>query len=374
MLAKVNSCAVVGLDGELVEVEVDISGGGSRPSTSSACRTPPSRRPRSACAPPSATPASPSPTSASPSTWRRPTCGRKAPPTTCPSPSGIVLASEQVAADVSRRRLPGRAIAGREACATPTASCRWWPWPASAASRSVFVPEADARRGRPGRRASRSCRWPRWRSWPSTCRGWSASSPWIEPAWPAAAAEPVWQGVDFCHVKGQEHVKRALEVAAAGGHNVLMTGPPGAGKTLLARALPSILPSPDAERGAGGDQDLQRQRPPALRQAADHAAALPLAAPHHLARRAGRRRPLAAAGRDQPEPPGRALPGRAAGVRPRGAGGAAPAAGGPGGDHQPRPGQRHLPGQLHAGGGDEPLPLRLLRRPARRSAPARTPR
>jgi magnesium chelatase family protein len=67
--------------------------------------------------------------------------------------------------------------------------------------------------------------------------------PPYEPETGTAALPIPPYAADFAEIKGQEHVKRALEVAAAGGHNVAMVGPPGAGKTLLARSMPSILPS-----------------------------------------------------------------------------------------------------------------------------------
>ena len=93
------------------------------------------------------------------------------------------------------------------------------------------------------------------------------------------------QAAELAVIRGQEHVKRALEVAAAGGHNVMLQGPPGAGKTLLARAVPGILPELSAAEAldvtkiysvagmVGRDRGLLRERP--------------FRAPHHTISHAG---------------------------------------------------------------------------------------
>jgi magnesium chelatase family protein len=109
----------------------------------------------------------------------------------------------------------------------------------------------------------------------------------IIPPQPTLTAEelPVPVQTDFSDIKGQEHVKRALEVAAAGSHNVLMVGPPGAGKTLLARAMPGILPRMTIEEALDVTRvySVADQLPPDVPLIRNR----PFRAPHHTISHAG---------------------------------------------------------------------------------------
>ncbi len=110
------------------------------------------------------------------------------------------------------------------------------------------------------------------------CYGrWGADPSWREQCSPAAGEElPV---LDFDQVRGQKAAKRALEITAAGGHNLLLIGPPGSGKSLLAQRLPGILPglSPEESLEATLIHSVAGILPAGL----DRIRSRPLRAPHH---------------------------------------------------------------------------------------------
>jgi magnesium chelatase family protein len=237
MLAKVFSCAVIGLDGALVEVEVDIARGlpafnlVGLPDTAVQEAK---ERVRSAIRNGGATfPMQRITVNLAPADLRK-----AGPAYDLPIAVGLLTASDHVNADLSRSIfigelsldgtirhvdgiLPMASIAQRQGMAT------------------IYVPYEDAAEAAliegltviPVRSLADLV---------EHLNGDRYIPPFVLREMPMSDEDHY--PVDFREIRGQEHVRRALEVAASGGHNCLMSGSPGAGKTLMARALPSILP------------------------------------------------------------------------------------------------------------------------------------
>mgnify|MGYP001025375354 FL=1 len=238
MLATVKTAAVVGLEGRLVDVEVDISSGlpamtivglpdtavqEARERVRAAIRNSGCNFPMKRIV-----------VNLAPADLKK-----AGPAYDLPIAVGILLSSEQIYADVSQTIVLGElsldgSLRHTNGVLPMVALARQEGYPA------IIVPEADAKEASliegtkiiPVASLSQLV---------SYLRG-EIPPPEFKSEEIQEYIPPTTSITDLAYIKGQEHVKRALEVAAAGGHNVIMIGPPGSGKTLLARSLPSVLP------------------------------------------------------------------------------------------------------------------------------------
>ncbi len=281
MLAKVTSCALIGLDGAIVEVEVDISRGlgsfiivglpdaaisESRERVRAAIKNSGLYFPNQRIT-----------VNLAPADLRK-----EGPAYDLPIAIGVLIASDQIRADVSECLFVGELSLDGGVRHTngvlPMASLA-----RQLNYRSVYVPEQDA---------PEAALIPNLEVIPVNALAQLVqhfgSAQHIAPYQrdhQFGTDDQVYDGVDFQEVRGQEHVRRALEVAAAGGHNMLMAGVPGSGKTLMARAMPSILPRMSIDEALDVTRiysvaDLLPSDTPLLRQR-------PFRAPHHTISHAG---------------------------------------------------------------------------------------
>jgi magnesium chelatase family protein len=238
MLAKVTSCAVLGLEGSLIQVEVDMSRG--LPSTTivglpDAAINESKERVRSAIRNSGFVfPGQRLTVNLAPADQRK-----EGPAYDLPIAVGILLAAEQILADLDQAVVMGelsldgsvRHVAG----VLPMANLA-----REHGFRTLYVPADDAAEaalidGVEVIPVASLLALVDHLTGHKRIPPFESHGTWDEEDLPPYAT-------DLSEIKGQEHVKRALEVAAAGAHNMMMVGPPGAGKTLIARSMPSIMP------------------------------------------------------------------------------------------------------------------------------------